>query len=166
MWCWFWRTEKDLTWALSSLLQSDSLWVKWDIFFSFGDIRIVDHKRVLSFLPQLTTRYIACRSRKRKILSVRDHGRSHCLYWVENLDLGCSLHEELISSFLLCPDLVAIPDFEAGAMENWGLLTFREETLLYDNASSSVADRKLVTKIIAHELAHQVLPTSALTPKP
>ncbi|XP_021076862.1 leucyl-cystinyl aminopeptidase isoform X2 [Mus pahari] len=52
-------------------------------------------------------------------------------------------------------DLVAIPDFEAGAMENWGLLTFREETLLYDNATSSVADRKLVTKIIAHELAHQ-----------
>ncbi|XP_058512346.1 leucyl-cystinyl aminopeptidase isoform X1 [Ochotona princeps] len=52
-------------------------------------------------------------------------------------------------------DLVAIPDFEAGAMENWGLLTFREETLLYDNNTSSVADRKLVTKIIAHELAHQ-----------
>nr|XP_003479495.2 leucyl-cystinyl aminopeptidase [Cavia porcellus] len=52
-------------------------------------------------------------------------------------------------------DLVAIPDFEAGAMENWGLLTFREETLLYDNNTSSVADRKLITKIIAHELAHQ-----------
>ncbi|ELV10166.1 Leucyl-cystinyl aminopeptidase [Tupaia chinensis] len=52
-------------------------------------------------------------------------------------------------------DLVAIPDFEAGAMENWGLLTFREETLLYDDNTSSVADRKLVTKIIAHELAHQ-----------
>ncbi|XP_047273133.1 leucyl-cystinyl aminopeptidase isoform X1 [Homo sapiens] len=52
-------------------------------------------------------------------------------------------------------DLVAIPDFEAGAMENWGLLTFREETLLYDSNTSSMADRKLVTKIIAHELAHQ-----------
>ncbi|XP_004703531.1 leucyl-cystinyl aminopeptidase isoform X1 [Echinops telfairi] len=52
-------------------------------------------------------------------------------------------------------DLVAIPDLEAGAMENWGLITFREETLLYDNNTSSVADRKLVTKIIAHELAHQ-----------
>lgn len=61
---------------------------------------------------------------------------------------------------------MAIPDFEAGAMENWGLITFREETLLYDNASSSVADRKLVTKIIAHELAHQVLPTRALHLKP
>ncbi|KAK2494783.1 hypothetical protein MC885_003755 [Smutsia gigantea] len=52
-------------------------------------------------------------------------------------------------------DLVAIPDFEAGAMENWGLLTFREETLLYDSNTSSVADRKLVFKIIAHELSHQ-----------
>ncbi|XP_074061294.1 leucyl-cystinyl aminopeptidase [Macrotis lagotis] len=51
-------------------------------------------------------------------------------------------------------DLVAIPDIQAGAMENWGLITFREETLLYDN-TSSVMDKKLVTRIIAHELAHQ-----------
>ncbi|KAM9101063.1 leucyl-cystinyl aminopeptidase [Sarcophilus harrisii] len=52
-------------------------------------------------------------------------------------------------------DLVAIPDIQAGAMENWGLITFREETLLYDNETSSVMDKKLVTRIIAHELAHQ-----------
>ncbi|XP_007529971.1 leucyl-cystinyl aminopeptidase [Erinaceus europaeus] len=52
-------------------------------------------------------------------------------------------------------DLVAIPDFEAGAMENWGLLTFREETLLCDNCTSSVADRKVISKVIAHELSHQ-----------
>lgn len=77
--------------------------------------------------------------------------------WVEYFSLRSALDEEkLIASFFLCPDLVAIPDFEAGAMENWGLLTFREETLLYDNNTSSVADRKLVTKIIAHELSHQV----------
>ena len=69
---------------------------------------------------------------------------------------------KLTTSFLLYPDLVAIPDFEAGAMENWGLLTFREETLLYDDNTSSVADRKLVTKIIAHELAHQVLATKTV----
>lgn len=77
--------------------------------------------------------------------------------WVKYFYLGSALDEgKLITSFL-CPDLVAIPDFEAGAMENWGLLTFREETLLYDNNTSSMADRKLVTKIIAHELSHQVL---------
>uniref|UniRef100_A0A4X2KME5 Aminopeptidase n=1 Tax=Vombatus ursinus TaxID=29139 RepID=A0A4X2KME5_VOMUR len=52
-------------------------------------------------------------------------------------------------------DLVAIPDIQAGAMENWGLITFREETLLYDINTSSVMDRKLVARIIAHELAHQ-----------
>ncbi|XP_043819667.1 leucyl-cystinyl aminopeptidase [Dromiciops gliroides] len=52
-------------------------------------------------------------------------------------------------------DLVAIPDIQAGAMENWGLITFREETLLCDNNTSSVMDIKLVTRIIAHELAHQ-----------
>lgn len=47
-------------------------------------------------------------------------------------------------------------------MENWGLITFREKTLLYDNNTSSMADRKLVTKIIAHELSHQVLATKAV----
>ncbi|XP_053152087.1 leucyl-cystinyl aminopeptidase isoform X2 [Hemicordylus capensis] len=52
-------------------------------------------------------------------------------------------------------DLVAIPDFQAGAMENWGLITFRETTLLYDNKTSSAMDKKRVTTVIAHELAHQ-----------
>ncbi|EMP41184.1 Leucyl-cystinyl aminopeptidase [Chelonia mydas] len=52
-------------------------------------------------------------------------------------------------------DLVAIPDFQAGAMENWGLITFRETTLLYDIKTSSAMDKKLVTAVIAHELAHQ-----------
>ncbi|XP_061117725.1 leucyl-cystinyl aminopeptidase [Conger conger] len=51
-------------------------------------------------------------------------------------------------------DLVAIPDFLAGAMENWGLITFRETTLLVVN-ESSILDRQLVTCVIAHELAHQ-----------
>nr|XP_015220327.1 PREDICTED: leucyl-cystinyl aminopeptidase [Lepisosteus oculatus] len=51
-------------------------------------------------------------------------------------------------------DLVAIPDFLAGAMENWGLITFRENTLLLDN-NSSILDKQLVTTVIAHELAHQ-----------
>ncbi|TRY95869.1 hypothetical protein DNTS_021398 [Danionella cerebrum] len=51
-------------------------------------------------------------------------------------------------------DLVAIPDFLAGAMENWGLITFRETTLLVGNQSSSF-DKQLVTSVVAHELAHQ-----------
>ncbi|XP_017269434.1 leucyl-cystinyl aminopeptidase [Kryptolebias marmoratus] len=51
-------------------------------------------------------------------------------------------------------DLVAIPDFLAGAMENWGLITFRETTLLVGKESSPL-DKQIVASVIAHELAHQ-----------
>uniref|UniRef100_H2SIF6 Aminopeptidase n=1 Tax=Takifugu rubripes TaxID=31033 RepID=H2SIF6_TAKRU len=52
-------------------------------------------------------------------------------------------------------DLAAIPDFQSGAMENWGLTTYRETALLYDPDKSSPSDKLAITKVIAHELAHQ-----------
>jgi aminopeptidase 2 len=52
-------------------------------------------------------------------------------------------------------DLVAIPDFEAGAMENWGLVTFRTVALLFDETKSSAASKERVCTTVAHELAHQ-----------
>uniref|UniRef100_A0A671EKE2 Aminopeptidase n=3 Tax=Rhinolophus ferrumequinum TaxID=59479 RepID=A0A671EKE2_RHIFE len=52
-------------------------------------------------------------------------------------------------------DLVAIPDFGSGAMENWGLITYRETSLLFDPRTSSASDKLWVTRVIAHELAHQ-----------
>jgi len=52
-------------------------------------------------------------------------------------------------------DLVAIPDFEYGAMENWGLVTFRTVALLFDEKKSSVANKERVCTTVAHELAHQ-----------
>uniref|UniRef100_A0A8C8E1X1 Aminopeptidase n=1 Tax=Oryzias sinensis TaxID=183150 RepID=A0A8C8E1X1_9TELE len=52
-------------------------------------------------------------------------------------------------------DLVAIPDFLAGAMENWGLITFRETTLLVGKDSSPL-EKQVVASVVAHELAHQV----------
>lgn len=58
---------------------------------------------------------------------------------------------------LLFPaDLAAIPDFQSGAMENWGLTTYRETGLLFDPEKSSASDKLGLTKVIAHELAHQV----------
>src|SRR5208337_2717117 len=51
-------------------------------------------------------------------------------------------------------DLIAIPEFAMGAMENWGAITFREVALLLD-ANSSTRSRKRVSEIVAHELAHQ-----------
>ncbi|XP_070545823.1 glutamyl aminopeptidase-like [Ptychodera flava] len=52
-------------------------------------------------------------------------------------------------------DLVAIPDFSAGAMENWGLITYRETAILYKDGVSSDKDMQWVGVVTAHELAHQ-----------
>jgi len=52
-------------------------------------------------------------------------------------------------------DLLAIPDFEYGAMENWGAVTFRETAIFVDPKRSSIPQRRRVAKIVLHELAHQ-----------
>ncbi|KAF8960586.1 hypothetical protein BGZ46_001541 [Entomortierella lignicola] len=52
-------------------------------------------------------------------------------------------------------DHIAVPDFDAGAMENWGLITYRTTALLYDERSSDTADKEEVAYTVAHELAHQ-----------
>ena len=49
---------------------------------------------------------------------------------------------------------VALPDFSAGAMENWGLVTYREIYLLVDENSTALS-RQTVALVVAHELAHQ-----------
>lgn len=52
-------------------------------------------------------------------------------------------------------DMIAIPDFAAGAMENYGLVTYREAALLYDEQLSSASNKQQVAITVAHELAHQ-----------
>lgn len=51
-------------------------------------------------------------------------------------------------------DMVAIPDFVSGAMEHWGLVTYRETALLYTNATHSSSNKQRVATVVAHELAH------------
>ena len=51
-------------------------------------------------------------------------------------------------------DHLAIPDFAAGAMENWGAVTYRETALLVDPANSSAGTRQRVAEVVAHEMAH------------
>ena len=52
-------------------------------------------------------------------------------------------------------DLIGLPDFEAGAMENFGAITYRETALLIDSKTASVDSKKGVASVIAHEMAHQ-----------
>lgn len=52
-------------------------------------------------------------------------------------------------------DKIAIPDFGTGAMENWGLVTYRETNLLYDPLLSASSNQQRVASVVAHELVHQ-----------
>jgi aminopeptidase N len=52
-------------------------------------------------------------------------------------------------------DLIALPDFASGAMENWGLITFREQGLVVDPKHTSLPVKQYVAMVVAHELAHQ-----------
>ena len=52
-------------------------------------------------------------------------------------------------------DQVALPDFDAGAMENWGLITYRETAMLTDPENRSISSEQYVSLVIAHELSHQ-----------
>lgn len=52
-------------------------------------------------------------------------------------------------------DMIAIPDFSSGAMENWGLITYRETALLFNEGVSAEANKQRVAVVVSHELAHQ-----------
>ncbi|XP_076645841.1 aminopeptidase N-like [Halictus rubicundus] len=50
---------------------------------------------------------------------------------------------------------IDIADFDHGAMESWGLVTYREDMLLYEEGVTTTAHKELISKTIAHEIAHQ-----------
>ncbi|KAF1769653.1 hypothetical protein GCK72_001470 [Caenorhabditis remanei] len=52
-------------------------------------------------------------------------------------------------------DLLALDDFSEGAMENWGLVTFRDSALLFNERKASVVAKEHIALIICHEIAHQ-----------
>jgi len=52
-------------------------------------------------------------------------------------------------------DLLSVPDFLAGAMEDWGLVSFRSSYLLYDERRVTMDQKKMIALVISHELAHQ-----------
>lgn len=53
-------------------------------------------------------------------------------------------------------DQIALPDFNSGAMENWGLVAYRETALLYDPRTSANGNKQRIVTVVSHELAHMV----------
>jgi puromycin-sensitive aminopeptidase len=52
-------------------------------------------------------------------------------------------------------DMIALPDFASGAMENWGCITYREQAMLVDPDNTTLGSKQYVAMVVAHELAHQ-----------
>lgn len=52
--------------------------------------------------------------------------------------------------------MISIPDFSSGAMEHWGLITYRERYMLYDPKESSAGNKQRILSVVSHELAHMV----------
>ncbi|RHZ43655.1 M1 family metallopeptidase [Aspergillus thermomutatus] len=82
-----------------------------------------------------------------------EHGRF-------SLDLAArtlAFYEKAFDSEFPLPkmDMVAVPDFSAGAMENWGLVTYRIVDLLLDEKNSGASRKERIAETVQHELAHQ-----------
>ena len=60
-----------------------------------------------------------------------------------------------MAKIIKCLAQVGIPDFNSGAMENWGLITYRETSLFYDPKRDTIANKRRVSTVVSHELAHQ-----------
>ncbi|KAI5235600.1 hypothetical protein E4T43_09144 [Aureobasidium subglaciale] len=82
-----------------------------------------------------------------------EHGRFSLELAAKTLDF----YETKFNSKFPLPkmDMVAIPDFSAGAMENWGLITYRVVDLLFDEKTSGASTKQRVAEVVQHELAHQ-----------
>ena len=81
----------------------------------------------------------------------------HYYYYFSRAVPFCQPHQQLFTHSLDTPtDMIAIPDFAAGAMENWGLITYRMTSILYDPQKTSASGKQWISKVVAHELAHQV----------
>ncbi|KAL8747884.1 MAG: hypothetical protein Q9190_000270 [Brigantiaea leucoxantha] len=82
-----------------------------------------------------------------------EHGRFSLELAAKTLDF----YEKTYDSKFPLPkmDMVAIPDFSAGAMENWGLITYRVVDVLFDAKTSGASTKERIAEVVQHELAHQ-----------
>lgn len=115
-----------------TLLMSTYL-VAWVI----GDLEAVEQGRIRVYSPT---------GQKEKGMFALETAR-HCLEFFEKYFEIPYQMEKL--------DMVAIPEFSAGAMENWGLITYRSSSLHYTEGSTTAQTKLLIAETVCHELAHQ-----------
>lgn len=92
-----------------------------------------------------------------RVYAPKDRDIEHGRFSLELAAKTLAFYEKTFDSPFPLPkmDMVAIPDFSAGAMENWGLVTYRVVDVLIDEKVSGAATKQRVAETVQHELAHQ-----------
>ncbi|KAF1998041.1 hypothetical protein P154DRAFT_536680 [Amniculicola lignicola CBS 123094] len=92
-----------------------------------------------------------------RVYAPKDRDIEHGRFSLELAARTLEFYEKTFDSPFPLPkmDMIAIPDFSAGAMENWGLVTYRVVDLLIDEKTSGAAVKQRVAEVVQHELAHQ-----------
>lgn len=114
--------------------------------FVVGDLEYIEGhtKRINNFNSKIVRIY-GTKGNKNKMYFALDAAIRGLEWYIEWFDIDYPLDKL---------DLIAIPDFSAGAMENWGLITFRE-CLLYVDDDTNLDEKQDIAITIEHELAHQ-----------
>ena len=92
-----------------------------------------------------------------RVFATPDKNIEHGRFSLELASKILAFYEEAFDSKYPLPkmDMVSIPDFSAGAMENWGLITYRVVDLLFDEKTSGASAKQRIAEVVQHELAHQ-----------
>jgi len=92
-----------------------------------------------------------------RVYAPKDRDIEHGRFSLELAAKTLAFYEKTFNSDFPLPkmDMIAIPDFSAGAMENWGLITYRVVDVLIDEKVTGAAVKQRVAETVQHELAHQ-----------
>ena len=92
-----------------------------------------------------------------RVFAPPDQNINHGKFSVDLAAKTLAFYEKQFDSEFPLPkmDMIAIPDFSAGAMENWGLVTYRTVDVLFDEKTSGAMTKQRIAEVVQHELAHQ-----------
>lgn len=92
-----------------------------------------------------------------RVYATPDQDIEHGRFSLELAAKTLAFYEKAFDSDFPLPkmDMVAVPDFSAGAMENWGLITYRVVDVLLDEKTSGASRKERIAETVQHELAHQ-----------
>ncbi|AYV84014.1 MAG: aminopeptidase 1 [Hyperionvirus sp.] len=129
------KREGDSVWFGTSPVMSTYL-LAWVI----GDLEFLERE-----MDGVVIRAYCTPGKKEKLLFAINVAARALKWFLEWFEIGYPLKKL---------DLLAVPDFSAGAMENWGLITFRE-SLLFADEDTEISERQDIVNTICHEIAHQ-----------